>query len=59
MRLITSHELHDISDAELQTLFNEVSKALAQTMPKTPERRNALASLENIERMRSMRHQLQ
>ena len=49
MRLITPQELSERTDEELQALFNAVSKALAITKAKTPERRNALATLENIE----------
>ena len=48
MRLITSQELSERADEELQVLFNKVSKALALTEAETPERRNALATLENI-----------
>ena len=55
MRLITSQELAQRSDEELQALFNTVSKALAATKPDTPARRNALATLENIERARAGR----
>lgn len=55
MRLITSQELSERTDEELQALFNVVSKALAITEAKTPERRNALATLENIERTRAGR----
>ena len=53
MRLITSQELSERTDKELQVLFNTVSKALALTEVGTPERRNALATLENIERARA------
>ena len=53
MRLITPQELGERTDEELQALFNTVSKALAITKVATPERRNALATLENIERARA------
>ena len=53
MRLITSQELSERTDEELQVLFNSVSKALALTEAQSPERRNALATLENIERARA------
>ena len=55
MRLITPQELSERTDEELQALFNAVSKALANTKVATPERRNALATLENIERTRAAR----
>ena len=55
MRLITSQELSERTDEELQALFNAVSKALAITKVATPERRNAIATLENIERARAAR----
>ena len=55
MRLITSQELRERTDEELQALFNAVSKSLAITKAKSPERRNALATLENIERARAGR----
>ena len=55
MRLITSQELSQRTDQELQTLFNTVSKALALAEADTPARRNALATLENIERARASR----
>ncbi len=50
MRLITSVELSNKTETELRGLFGMVSKALVQTERDTPERRNALASLENISR---------
>ena len=53
MRLITSHELSERTDKELEALFNMVSQALALTEAQSPERRNALATLENIKRERA------
>jgi len=50
MRLISAYELHRRSANELSDLFGKVSKGLAGTRRGTPERRNALASLENIGR---------
>ena len=50
MKLITSVELSNKTETELRALFGMVSKALVQTDRGTPERRNALASLENINR---------
>lgn len=55
MRLITAYELHRHSANELSALFGHVSKGLVQTKRGTPERRNALASLENIARERRSR----
>jgi hypothetical protein len=52
MRLISAHELHRRSVSELSDLFAQVSKGLALTKYGTPERRNALATLENISRAR-------
>lgn len=50
MRLITSHELANRKKKELSALFHSVSKQLAMTKAGTPARRNALATLENINR---------
>ena len=55
MRLISNVELHQRSENELSALFSMVSKALVRTERGTPERRNALASLENIARERAAR----
>lgn len=55
MRLISSHELSHRSDTELAVLFGMVSQALVRSDRETPERRNALASLENIGRVRAVR----
>ena len=52
MRLISVFELHRRSATELSVLFGQVSKGLALTQRGTPERRNALATLENIARAR-------
>jgi hypothetical protein len=48
MRLITRYELTNRSNSELSAIFRQVSDALARTAIDSPERRNALASLENI-----------
>lgn len=51
------NQLHTIADlqhrteGELRALFHRVSQALAGTEAGTPERRNGLASLENIARL--------
>lgn len=55
MKLISSHELQPRSLSELSDLFRKVSKGLVLTRCGTPERRNALASLENIARERRAR----
>jgi hypothetical protein len=52
MRLISAFELHRRSASELSDLFGQVSKGLVLTQFGTPERRNALATLENIARAR-------
>jgi len=55
MRLISAFELHRRSANELSVLFQQVSKGLALTQRGSPERRNALATLENISRARARR----
>jgi hypothetical protein len=53
MKLISNHELQQRSESELSILFRKVSEGLARTSRGSPERRNALASLENISRTRA------
>jgi hypothetical protein len=53
MRLISTSELYRKSENELSALFHAVSARLVRTDRETPERRNALASLENISRARA------
>ena len=55
MKLITAHELNRRSANELSALFGEISRGLVLTQRGTPERRNALATLENIERARTQK----
>ena len=55
MKLISNHELQKHSVSELSALFCAVSKDLVRTKRGSPERRNALASLENISRARRER----
>ena len=55
MRLISNHELQKRSDSELSAMFSTVAEGLVRTGRETPERRNALASLENIGRARAVR----
>lgn len=49
MRLITRFELAAKSTTELRSLHKEVFNAMVRSEPRTLERVNALASLENIE----------
>lgn len=49
-RLILGQELKALSEGALHALFNAVSLELNRSKPDTPERRDALASLENIQR---------
>lgn len=49
-RLLTIAELQQRNPSELGALFRQASQALARTATGTPERRNGLASLENIQR---------
>jgi hypothetical protein len=53
--LISTHELEKRTESELSGLFCTVSKGLVRTVRGSPERRNALASLENISRARAVR----
>ncbi len=55
MRLITRFELAARSDNELTAIFANVSRQLPRTGVGTPERRNALASLENIRQEQAAR----
>ena len=52
MKIIINHELAGRSESELSVLFHVVSKQLPLTPPCSTERRNVLASLENISRAR-------
>ena len=52
MKLISAHELNRRSLNELSALFGQVSRGLVRTQRGTQERRNALATLENIARAR-------
>lgn len=57
-RIITNAALHRCSLAELQRLYASVHHELVRSAKGSPERRNALASLENISRaMRQRRMQ--
>lgn len=56
MKKISETDLTSRADSELSMLFHEVSKALAHTKPGTIERREVIASLQNISRERARRH---
>jgi hypothetical protein len=49
-KLMTIAELQSRTEAELRALFRQATQALARTATGTPERRNNLATLENISR---------
>tara|TARA_R110002110_G_scaffold342710_1_gene552765 strand:- start:908 stop:1090 length:183 start_codon:yes stop_codon:yes gene_type:complete len=55
-RLILGQELQHLPEGELLALFNAVSQELTCSDPDTPERRNALGSLENIKRVLNQRN---
>jgi hypothetical protein len=55
MKLISNHELQQRSESELPALFRTVSEGLVRTRRGSHERRNALASLENISLARAER----
>ncbi|MHA1839267.1 MAG: hypothetical protein ACTSYO_04825 [Candidatus Ranarchaeia archaeon] len=50
MRLITRFEMAAKNKNELRSLLNEAFNSLARSTPDTYQRRNALASIENIQR---------
>ncbi len=50
MRLITRFETAAKNESELYSLLREAFNELARSEPDTHQRRNALASLENIQR---------
>jgi hypothetical protein len=52
MKIILNTELAGRNESELSVLFMVVSRQLARTERLSPERRNALASLENINQAR-------
>jgi hypothetical protein len=58
MKLITRFELAAKNENELYGLHKKAFNELAKSRPKTLERVNALASLENIERELSSRMEL-
>ncbi len=58
-KVITTMELQQQTGSELSALFRKVSQDLVQSEPGSPERRNTLASLENINRAINTRQTLQ
>ncbi|MEL7112064.1 MAG: hypothetical protein AAGK93_03855 [Pseudomonadota bacterium] len=50
MTLITRFELASLSQTQLRGLLRKTFNALVRSAPDSPERRNALASIENIQR---------
>ena len=49
MKLVTRFELASRSTRELQALIRDLFNELANSAPESAERRNALASLENVQ----------
>ena len=54
-QIITAHELENRSLGELEALYRKVFDELVRSEPDSAERRNALASLENISRVLNKR----
>ncbi|MEL6467787.1 MAG: hypothetical protein AAFQ58_22715 [Pseudomonadota bacterium] len=50
MNLITRFELATLNEDQLRGLLRESFNALARSKSHSPQRRNALASMENIQR---------
>ena len=50
MTLITRFELASLSQNQLRGLLRKTFNVLVRSAPDSPERRNALASIENIQR---------
>jgi len=50
MKLVTRFEMAAKNKNELRSLLNEAFNSLAKSNPDTHQRRNALASIENIQR---------
>ena len=55
MKLITRFELAAKTDQELHGLLRHCFNELAKSKPSGPERRNALASIENVQAEISLR----
>jgi len=56
LKLITRFDLASKSKGELRGLYFKAFTALVQSAPESGERRNALASLENLTREINQRH---
>ena len=56
MKLITRYDLASKSECELRGLYRKVFNALVQSTADSAERRNALASLENISKEINQRY---
>ncbi|MEX2493730.1 MAG: hypothetical protein WD425_18430 [Nitrospirales bacterium] len=56
MKLITRYDLAFKSDLELRGLYRKTFNALVQSTPESAQRRNSLASLENISRAIKFRY---
>ncbi|MCF6198535.1 MAG: hypothetical protein L3J67_03910 [Hyphomicrobiaceae bacterium] len=54
-RLIVTQELNSLSETQLMALLVKIDRQIACSHPDTPERRNALASYENVQRALNMR----
>jgi hypothetical protein len=59
MRLITIFELATMKRSELQALFRETADELTRTAAGSTDRRNALATLENITTVMGLRDKRQ
>jgi hypothetical protein len=59
MRLITIFELATLKDRELQALFRETANELTRAPAGSADRRNALATLDNISTVMRQRDQRQ
>ena len=56
MKIMTRYDLASKSEDELRGLYHTVFNALVQSAPQSADRRNALASLENISRELNQRY---
>ncbi|TCS59861.1 hypothetical protein [Varunaivibrio sulfuroxidans] len=55
-KIITTSDLQNSPLEELKVAFNKAQQDLTKSEPNSPERRNALASIENIRRAMNSRH---
>jgi len=56
MKIIINYELAKRSESQLKGLFTKLSRDLVTTERGTPERRNILASMENVRRKIAVVH---